>query len=157
MAEDEKTTGRELDGRFKKGHKALAGGGRPKGRQAHLTVAMKDAIITAAELCGRKQFDKKTGAYTRDGPDGLVGYMQHLARHNEQVFGTLLNKVLPMHITSAAVQNRVYRTEAEVRQLCAERGVPFERVMALAEPVPIDMIDATTDYDVTTDYEPEKQ
>jgi hypothetical protein len=77
--------------------------------------------------------------------------MQHLARHNEQVFGTLLNKVLPMHVTAAAVQNRVYRTEEEVRALCAARGVPFCEVLDLAEPVPIDMLDATTD------YEPEKQ
>jgi hypothetical protein len=35
--------------------------------------------------------------------------------------------------------------------LCAARGVPFSEVLDLAEPVPIDMIDATTN------YEPEKR
>jgi hypothetical protein len=126
-------------------------GGRVRGKPNYLTVAMKDAIVAAAEIVGHKRLDKKTGAYSRRGPGGLTGYMEYLALHNEPVFGALLGKVLPMHITAAVVQNRVYRTEAEVRQLCAERGVPFERVMALAEPVPISMIDATTD------YEPEKQ
>jgi hypothetical protein len=70
-----------------------------------------------------------------------------IERNNEQVFGTLLNKVLPMHITAAGVQNRVYRTEEEVRALCPARGVPFCEVLDLAEPARMrrrDMAEAAT-------------
>jgi hypothetical protein len=47
---------------------------------------MKDAVIAAAEIAGKKRPDK-TGKYIRPGPDGLTGFMLHLALHNEAVFG----------------------------------------------------------------------
>ena len=57
-------------------------------------------------------------------------------------FVPLLNKVIPMHVvTPATAQNKTYRTEAEVRAMCAERGIPFEMLLGLAKPVRRPMID----------------
>jgi hypothetical protein len=65
-----------------------------------------------------------------------------LAKNNEQVFGALLGKVLPLH--TAAVVSRGYKTEAEVRELCLERGIDFDSIMDVGEPMPRGMIDVTT-------------
>jgi hypothetical protein len=55
----------------------------------------------------------------------------------------LLGNVLPMHVTAATVTNRTYRTEEEVRQLYAERGIPFESMIDIGVPAPRGMIDVT--------------
>jgi hypothetical protein len=141
---DHKNNGKIKDTRFKKGMRRLPGAGRKPGVPNRLTVALKDAIITAAELAGHKQIDEETGKYTCDGEGGLTGYMHYLALHREELFTPLLGKVLPMHVTPAVVQNRVYRTEEEVRALCVERGVPFEEVAALGRPVPIKLLETAT-------------
>lgn len=64
-------------------------GGRQKGTPNKTTAALKDAIITAAELVG------KDGV----GTDGLVGYLQHVASTDVKAFSGLLGKVLPMQLT----------------------------------------------------------
>jgi hypothetical protein len=38
---------------------------------------------------------------------------------------------MPMHV-AAAVMHRKYRTEEEVRAMCAERGIPFESLIDLS-------------------------
>jgi hypothetical protein len=129
--------------RFKKGEPRPAKAGRRRGVPNRITMAMKDAIIAAAESAGEKKYSPKTKGFTRCGPNGLFGYMRHLALHREELFTPLLSKVLPMHVSSAAV-TRNYKTEAEVRQLCAERGVDFDRIMDIGEPMPRNMIDVTT-------------
>jgi hypothetical protein len=111
-----------------------------------VTIALKDAIVLAAETVGDFEITK-SGKYKADGEGGLVGYCTHIARHHPNLFTPMLNKVLPMHVTVAAVQNRKYRTEEEVRALCAERGVPFEDVLDIAEAVPTKLIDVTPDHD----------
>jgi hypothetical protein len=40
---------------------------------------------------------------------------------------------MPMHV-AAAVVHRKYRTEEEVRAMCAERGIPFESLIDLSIP-----------------------
>jgi hypothetical protein len=135
-----KTTEKKLGHRYKSGHKGM--GGRPKGVPNKMTMAMKDAIIAAAETLGEKKWSVANKAYTRNGPGGLYGYMLHLGRHHENLFAPLLGKVLPMHVTSAVV-NRNYRTEEEVRALCAERGIDFDSIMDIGEPMPKKLIDIT--------------
>jgi hypothetical protein len=127
---------------FKKGVKRLPGAGRRKGVPNKITMAMKDAIIAAAETCGEKKYSKARKAFTNCGPGGLYGYMVHLAKHREELFAPLLGKVLPMHV-NAAVVNRSYRTEEEVRALCAERGVDFDAIMDIGEPMPKNLKDIT--------------
>jgi hypothetical protein len=132
--------------RFKKGDKRPPGAGRHRGVPNRISLALKDAVIAAAELAGEKKWSKTTKSFSRSGPGGLLGYCLHLAKHNEAVFAPLLNKVLPLHTTSAVV-NRNYRTESEVRQLCLERGIDFDSIMDLGEPMPRNMIDVTTGRD----------
>jgi hypothetical protein len=126
--------------RFKKGDPRPKGSGRKRGQQNRITVALRDAVITAAELLGEKLYEKKTGAYTRRGKGGLIGYCVHLGKHHDAVFATLLGKVLPMHVAPAVVNKRTYLTEQEVRAMCAERGIPFEPLLDLAVPVPLDLL-----------------
>jgi hypothetical protein len=61
--------------RFKKGDKRPAKAGRRKGTPNRISVAMRDAVVAAAELAGEKKFSKKTGGFTNCGPGGLTGYM----------------------------------------------------------------------------------
>ena len=128
------------DHKFKKGHKRLPGAGRRKGSRNKLSLAMKDAVLMAAEIVGEKQQHSETHEYTEPGPDGLLGYMVYLARFNETAYTSLLRAVLPMHVNIAAVQNRRYRTEEEVRALCLARGVDFDEIAGLAEQHQVDAV-----------------
>jgi hypothetical protein len=92
--------------RFKKGDKRPAGAGRRRGVPNRLTIALKDAIIAAAETAGEKKYSKATGSYTKCGPGGLLGYVKHLALHREELFTPLLAKVLPMHVSQSVVSDR---------------------------------------------------
>lgn len=67
------------------------GAGRKEGVPNKITTTLKEAILTAAEKCGR---DGK-------GKDGLEGYLVDLAKNNKKTFGMLLGKVLPMQVTGA--------------------------------------------------------
>jgi hypothetical protein len=128
--------------RFKKGDPRPLGAGRRPGQQNRTTIAMKDAIIQAMEIAGQKKFNSKTKTYNEPGDGGLLGYMLHLALNNEQVFAPLAAKVLPMHVF-AAVQNNRYKTEEEIRELCAARGIRYDVMLEAAEPAPPGMIDVT--------------
>jgi hypothetical protein len=132
------------DTRFKKGAPRIKGSGRAKGSKNKVTMALKDAIILAAEETGFKKWNRKTKKYDRCGGD-LAGYLRHLALRKEELFAPLLGKVLPTHVLPATVENRVYRTEEEVRALCAETGIPFESMIEIAVPIPRHMLDVTPD------------
>jgi hypothetical protein len=69
---------------FVKGHPGI--GGRPKGSQSKITVALKDAILLAGERAG--------------GKEGLVGYLTLLARENSSAYASLLSKVLPTTLSA---------------------------------------------------------
>ena len=60
-------------------------GGRVAGTPNKTTVALKEAILAAAEAAG--------------GDEGATGYLTWLARENSSAFGSLLGKVLPTQIT----------------------------------------------------------
>jgi hypothetical protein len=62
------------------------GPGRPKGSQNKITVALKEAILLAAERAG--------------GDDGVVGYLERLAIENSSAFAGLLGKVLPTTLST---------------------------------------------------------
>jgi hypothetical protein len=76
---------REIDGRYKNGG-ARPGAGRPKGSQAKVTVALKEAILRAGEIAG--------------GKEGLTGYLVMLARDNSSAYAGLLAKILPSAIAA---------------------------------------------------------
>jgi hypothetical protein len=63
-------------------------GGRPRGVQNRVTVALKQAIILGAEDVGE---DGK-------GKDGLQGYMRRLALQEPSVFGQLLRRIMPVEV-----------------------------------------------------------
>ena len=55
--------------------------GRPKGSLNKTTVALKEAILAAAESAG--------------GREGMVGYLRRLAIENSSAYAGLIGKVLP--------------------------------------------------------------
>jgi hypothetical protein len=64
-----------------------AGPGRPPGSQNKITVALKEAILAAAENAG--------------GDEGIVGYLSRLAIENSSAFAGLLGKVLPTTLNAS--------------------------------------------------------
>ena len=66
---------------------------------------MKEAVTAAANFVGEKRLSAEAGTY-EPGNGGLVGYMLHLALHNEPVFGRLLARVLP-RVKPAAKPKRI--------------------------------------------------
>jgi len=65
--------------------------GRKKGTPNKTTALLKDAILQAAELAGKK--------VDEDGNGGLIAYLQVQAVQNPGPFMALLGKVLPMQVT----------------------------------------------------------
>ena len=65
-----------------------AGKGRKAGVPNKTTAALKDAILTAAELSGSDQ----------KGKGGLIGYLRRVADDDVKAFSSLLGKVLPMTV-----------------------------------------------------------
>lgn len=144
MSKANENGGKKFGHRFEKGHKKVPGSGRPRGQKNHLTLALKDAIVAAAEYAGQKKLNKETGEYTLPGRGGLLGFLQHLALHREELFTPMLSRVLPMHIGPAATMtNNKFKTESEVRELCRAHGLPFASVLDLSQPAPRSMLDVT--------------
>jgi hypothetical protein len=77
---------RDANGHLQKGHSGLPGAGRPPGSLNKTTVALKQAILDAAEAAG--------------GEEGMVGYLRRLAIENSSAFSGLLGKVLPSTLTA---------------------------------------------------------
>ena len=68
-----------------------AGMGRPKGTPNKTTVALKEAILLAAESAG------EDGC----GSGGLTGYLRSLAVNEPRAFSSLLGRVLPLQVSGA--------------------------------------------------------
>ena len=81
-----------------------AGAGRPPGSKNKITLALKEAILAAAENAG--------------GEEGMVGYLQRLAIENSSAFASLLGKVLPTTLASDSSGGDAM-TPAEVEKLIA--------------------------------------
>jgi hypothetical protein len=95
---------------FTKGQRST---GRAKGTPNKFTTILKDAILEAAERCGR---DGK-------GKDGAVGYLMWLARREPAVYGRMLEKVMPMQIEVKDKTDRTYTPQEAIDRL-RERGLP---------------------------------
>jgi hypothetical protein len=108
------TTPRKQDGKFAKGAPKPANAGRAKGKRNKTTIMLKEAILTAAELCGQ---DGR-------GKDGMVGYLKMLAVKERGLFSRLLEKVLPMQLHVQENPNRAM-TPAEAVERLKERGLPI--------------------------------
>jgi hypothetical protein len=119
--------------RFKKGTPKPPGSGRKRGQQNRITIALRDAVVEAAEILGDKRWSKDTKHYSVAGPGGVLGYMLFLGRFHEPIFGQLLKQVLPHHVVGS-MMHRQYRTEEEVREMCAEYGIPFESMIDIGVP-----------------------
>src|SRR5262249_6028731 len=78
----------EKTGQNKFGNLPGPGPGRPKGSQAKVTIALKEAILRAGEEAG--------------GKEGLVGYLKMLARNNSSAYAGLLGKILPSTLAADA-------------------------------------------------------
>lgn len=75
-----------------------SGAGRGKGQVSKITVALKEAILLAAEEAGDIMADAAAEkGETRTG--GLAGYLLAVATSDLKAFCGLLGKVLPMQIT----------------------------------------------------------
>jgi hypothetical protein len=113
-----------------------------KGTHNKITVAMKDAIMTAMELAGRKEKDEK-GQYNQEGDGGLQGYMLHLALNNEDLFcRAFASRILPLTL-NGNIGAKAVLTEQEVQALCVQYGIPFD-MADMAEILPSrQMIDVT--------------
>jgi hypothetical protein len=107
------TTPRSARGTFVKGAPKPPNAGRAKGKRNRTTVMLKEAILTAAELCGQ---DGK-------GKDGMVGYLKMLAVKERALFTRLLEKVLPMQLNVEDKTVKTYSAE-EAAQRLRERGLP---------------------------------
>jgi hypothetical protein len=129
--------------RFKKGDPRPKSSGRKPGQANRISIALKDAVIAAAEHAGQKYFNKRTGEFDRPGTGGLLGFCTHLALHREDLFTPLLAKVMPFHILPSVVNKNVYRTEEDIRLMCEEAGIDFESMRSLSVEVPRHMIDVT--------------
>ena len=93
------------------------GGSRRKGAQKQVPKDFMEAIISAAEQSGE---DKR-------GRGGLVGYFCRIARTQPKVMAALLARIPPDEIIGKE-EERVYKTEEEVREALRERGLPVDRI-----------------------------
>lgn len=69
---------------------------RLKAKQDRIKIALKEAILLAAEEAGDAMAEKEPGR-----PEGLVGYLLAIATADPKAFCGLLGRVLPMQVTGA--------------------------------------------------------
>lgn len=120
------TTPRTANNRFAKGVPKPINAGRPKGKRNKTTIMLKEAILEAAALVGSNG----------KGKDGLVGYLENLARTHKPVYARLLEKVLPMQLHIKERSNALLTPEEAIERL-RERGLPVPpSLMELAGGVP---------------------
>jgi hypothetical protein len=101
---------------FVKGGVKPEGSGRKKGQQNRHTVVLKECIQQAMELVGSNN----------KGKDGATGYLAHLAWRHPDIFGKLLEKMLPYSLSGAGggpVQVE-YTNREEIVLRMKERGLP---------------------------------
>ena len=113
-------------GGFQKGHPRY--GGCKKGSKNRFAVQMKDAILHAMELAGRKE-KGDGGEFNKQGEGGLIGYMHHLALNNEKLFcHAFASKLLPLSLDGLLDPEKEHLSEEEVRALCKTYGIPFDGI-----------------------------
>ena len=104
---------------FRPGRKKT--GGRKPGAPNKMTVAVKDAIATAADRIG--------------GIDRLVRWINQSPR-NERLFWTqMYTRLLPLQINTKVerTDTAIYKTVEEFRVALIERGMPEENIKNLLQ------------------------
>lgn len=90
---------------------------RAPGSRNKTPTIVKEAMLTAMEMVGSNN----------KGKDGAAGYLAHLAWKKPEIFGRLLEKLLPFTLTGAGggpVQLQ-YTNVADVIQRMKERNLPI--------------------------------
>jgi hypothetical protein len=93
--------------------------GKPKGAQNKITREMKEAMLRGMAMAGSNG----------KGKDGVEGYFFHLAWRKPEIFGRLLERLLPFALVGAnggAVQIE-YSNREEVIQRMKERNLPVPK------------------------------
>lgn len=104
-------------------------GGRTPGSVNKIPRLIKEAIVLAAEEVGEVvvTIDPKDGRpLFANGPDGLTGYLRHLAKNEPKAFATLLGRVLPLQITGLPNPHdpKKLLSREELASELRQRGLP---------------------------------
>lgn len=75
-----------------------SGAGRVKGQKSTVTLALKEAILLAAEEAGERIADAVEEGGKERPEGGLAGYLTYVATTDVKSFCGLLGRVLPMTI-----------------------------------------------------------
>lgn len=120
MERERLATKEEKKGLFQKDGRG--GPGRPKGSQTQIKVDLQKAIVEAASLVGCDGY----------GTHGTLGYLYALAIERPEIFGRLLERVLPVRVTGQVhheVTNRTYETVEALQEAMKARGLPPPRLI----------------------------
>lgn len=77
------------------------GGGRPKGVKNKTTIALKEAILLAAEQTGQDG----------QGKGGLAGFLKHMIATDLKAFASLLGKLIPTNIVADITTRQAQATD----------------------------------------------
>ena len=102
---------------FIKGGVKPPGSGRKKGQTNKHSRILKEIAFTAMEMVGSNN----------RGKDGAEGYMAHLAWKHPEIFGKLLEKIIPYSLAGAGggpVQIE-YTNKEDITLRFKERGLPI--------------------------------
>lgn len=102
---------------FVKGGVKPEGSGRKKGQKNRHTIILKDCLMTAMQMVGNNN----------RGREGAEGYLAWLAWKHPDIFGKLLEKMLPYSLSGAGggpVQIE-YTNREEILLRLKERGLPM--------------------------------
>lgn len=107
---------RDSKGLFQKGGRG--GPGRPKGSVPKVTIELQKAVLEAAELVGCDGY----------GTAGARGYLYALAIERPEIFGRLLERVMPVRISGNMTHEhhdrKEYETIEELQEAMKARGLP---------------------------------
>jgi hypothetical protein len=99
-------------------------GGRAKGTPNKSSAEMKAIMLAAMDMVGSDG----------QGTDGAIGYLAMIAWENRDIFGRMIEKLLPFVLTGkdgGPVQLQ-YSNKADVVQRMKERGLPIPKSLMLS-------------------------
>jgi hypothetical protein len=98
-------------------------GGRQKGTPNKTSAEMKHVLLAAMDMCGNDG----------EGTDGAIGYLAMIAWENREIFGKLIERLLPFVLTGkdgGPIQHE-YTNKADIVQRMKERGLPIPESLML--------------------------
>lgn len=121
MERERLATKEEKKGLFQKN--GVGGPGRPKGSQTQIKVDLQKVIVEAASMVGCDGY----------GTHGALGYLYALAIERPEIFGRLLERVLPVRMVGQVHHDhevsRKYETVEELQEAMKARGLPPPRLI----------------------------